>query len=102
MSYLAGRVQKHIYCRWLPKAQPRSSDLPGIFREVVISRKGAYRWPVASGVIFAVNADVRGAAGAPLGAYSQGLLASMQARARSQAQQAAGSAVGHCGKHVCG
>ena len=68
----------------LPKVQPRSSALPGIFREVVISRKGAYRWPVASGVIFAVNADMRGAAGAPVGAYNQALLASMQAHARSQ------------------
>ena len=52
----------------------------GIFREVVISRKGAYSCPVASGVIFAVNVDVRGAAGAPVDAHSQALLASMQAR----------------------
>ena len=45
-----------------------------------MSRKGAYSCPVASGVIFAVNVDVRGDAGAPLGAYSQALLASIQAR----------------------
>ena len=52
----------------------------GIFREIVVLRKGAYSCPVASGIIFAVNVDVRGDADAPLGAYSRSLLASMQAR----------------------
>ena len=66
--------------------------LSGIFREVVVSRKGAYSCPVASGVIFAVDVDVRGAGGAHLGAYSQGLLASMQARQRCRALQTARSA----------
>ena len=61
----------------------------GIFREIVVSRKGAYSCPVKSGVIFAVNVDVRGSAGAPLGAYSQALLASMQARLPCRALQAA-------------
>ena len=48
-----------------------------------MSRKGAHSCPIASGVIFAVNVDVRGVwstAGAPLRAYSQKLLVSMQAR----------------------
>ena len=52
----------------------------GIFREVVVSRKGAFSCLIKSGVMFAVNVDVRGNAGAPLGAYRQALLASMQAR----------------------
>ena len=63
-----------------PKAHPFSCAPAGIFREIVISRKGAFSCPVASGIIFAVNADVPGDAGAPLEAYCQGLLASMQAR----------------------
>ena len=50
----------------------------------MVSRKGAYSCHVASGVIFAVNVDVCGAAGAPLAAFRQDLLASMQARAPSQ------------------
>ena len=54
--------------------------MSGISRKIAISRKGAFSCPVASGVIFAVNADVRGGAGAPVSAYSQALLASMQAR----------------------
>ena len=63
----------HLAC--LPSCVPA-----GIFPEIVVSRKGAYSCPVASGIIFAVNADVPGDAGAPLDAYCQGLLASMQAR----------------------
>lgn len=84
-------------CWWLPEASSCSCVPAGIFRETVISRKGAYSCPVASGVIFAVNVDVRGAAGAPADAYSQALLASMQARAPSWASQTAGSTVRHGG-----
>ena len=53
---------------------------PGIFHRILLSRKGAHSCPVASGVIFAVNVDVRGASGAPVDAYSQDLLVSLQAR----------------------
>ena len=66
-----------LHC-WQPKAHSCSCVLPGIFQEIVVSRKGAHSWPVASGVIFAVNVDVRGSVGADLGAYCQDLLASMQ------------------------
>ena len=59
----------------------------GVFREIVVSRKGAYSCPVASGVIFAVNVNMRGDAGAPWGACSQALLGSMQARHPNQAWQ---------------
>ena len=66
-----------------------SCVLSGIFQEMAVSRKGAYSCPVASGVIFAVNVDVRGDAGAPWGAYSQALLASMQAHRPNAAWQPA-------------
>ena len=71
---------------------------PGIFREIVVSRQGAHSCPLASGLIFAVNVRVRGSAGAPLAAYSQALLTSMQARQPSR--QTARSVQRH-GRHVC-
>ena len=52
----------------------------------MVSREGARcGCPVASGFIFAVNVDLRGAAGASRDAYYPALLASMQARQPSQA-----------------
>ena len=65
---------------WYIKAQTCTCVLAGIFRDIVVSRKGLYSWPVATGVIFAVNVYTRGTLGAPLDAYSQDLLVSMQAR----------------------
>ena len=56
------------------------SVLSGIFREIVVSREGAFSCPVSLGIIFAINADVKGNAGRPLGAYSQALMANLQAR----------------------
>lgn len=73
----------------MPEAYACSCILPGIFREVVVSRMGAYSCPVASGVIFAVNVDVRGDTGATLGACSRALLAFMQARQPSYKLQVA-------------
>ena len=67
-------------CCWLPEAQSCTCVPSGIFQEIVVSRKGAYSCPLASGVVFAVNVSVLGDAGASLPAYSQALLASMQAR----------------------
>ena len=55
----------------------------------MVSRKGTYSCPVASGVIYAVNVNVRRHIGAPLGAYNKALLASMQARPPIWARQAA-------------
>ncbi|KAK9841811.1 hypothetical protein WJX81_004571 [Elliptochloris bilobata] len=49
----------------------------GVFRELLISRKGAYSCPVSSGVIFAVNAEAREHSTEPLDAYSRDLLAAM-------------------------
>ena len=72
-------VLERMICRQC-KEQSCSCVPPGIFREIKVSRKGAHSCPVATGVVFAVNVGVRGAAGGPLDAYSQDLLASMQAR----------------------
>ena len=88
----------------MPEDHACSCIPAGIFREIVVSRKGAYSCPVASGVIFAVNVDMRGDAGAPLGAYSQALLASMQARQPIWSLQIAstvwhGEACVQCGGH---
>ena len=68
-----------IHCMIMLAGSSGSCAPSGIFREVAVSRQGAYSCPVASGLIFAVNVSMRGDAGAPLGAYSQALLASMQA-----------------------
>ena len=58
----------------------------GVFRDIVVSRKGARRAAIASGVIFAVNMEVRGAPGTSLDACSHGLLATMQARQPASGQ----------------
>ena len=55
---------------------------PGIFGSIVVSRKGAFSCPVASGVIFAVNVDTRVDGNVPEEVYSKRLLATMQARAQ--------------------
>ena len=79
----------------------RTCVLSGIFQEIVVSRKGTFTCPVASGIIFAVNADGRGCADANVDqagytTYSQALLASMQARVPMRALQT-GRAQDHAG-----
>lgn len=56
--------------------------LPGIFKEIVVSRKGAFSCPVATGVIFAVNVDTHADSSVPAEVYSQRLLTTMQAHAQ--------------------
>ena len=61
-------------------AQLCTCVLAGVFRDIVVSRKGLQKCPVATGGIFAVNVGVRGNPGAALKPYCQDLLVSMQAR----------------------
>ena len=56
--------------------------LPGIFKEIVVSRKGAFSCPVATGVIFAVNVDTHADSSVSEEVYSQRLLTTMQAHAQ--------------------
>lgn len=54
--------------------------LPGIFKEIVVSRKGAFSCPVANGVIFAVNVDTHADSSVSEAVYSKRLLTTMQAQ----------------------
>ena len=83
----------------LIKAHSCSCAPSGIFREVVISRKGAFSCPVSSGIIFAVNVDICEDASTPLDAYCQDLLASMQARQPCLSWQQHGAQCG-IGQHM--
>ena len=60
-----------------PRAPPVC--MPGIFKEIVVSRKGAFSCPVATGVIFAINVDTYADSGVPEEVYSKRLLITMQA-----------------------